>query len=94
MMVKRAKSISIGGERFVERKSKDRDADRWREVGINTSQGFVELVDEGRGLSLEVGELVREEDGMVGFGGLFFNPRFVGNEDARSSGTRSLRIPH
>jgi hypothetical protein len=45
--------------------------------------GFVELVDEGRGLSLEVGELVREEDGMVGFGGLFFNPRFVGNEDAR-----------
>jgi hypothetical protein len=45
--------------------------------------GFVEFVDEGRGLSLEVRGLVREEDGMVGLGGLFFNPRFVGSEDAR-----------
>jgi hypothetical protein len=45
--------------------------------------GCVELVDEDQELSLNVRGLIREEDGMVGFGGLFFDPRFVGGEDAR-----------
>jgi hypothetical protein len=46
-------------------------------------RGFADLVEEGPRLVLNVKALAREEGGMVGFGGLFARPSFVGGTDSK-----------